>query len=375
MANATSLNVSIHMADMQTARVSASSSSANPQKRPKSRQRVNKPAPTLNVPDINEDAAERKRILNVLAQRRYRQRRRQKRVAASRQDDDSTSDESPQSGSVPGNTVSGTATAILQSPQHSASWPEGALSTTIPDLPLATNDISTPTTAQAPTHSEGVTTIPTSLLIQNIDTDPSLIFDFSASDSSQTRPPAGPPPTFTFPDTYLLPVPELKLLQAFMRLSSSLNCKSSLWDLTATSSFNDPSMTFNQKVLTSSFAPTVAQRTVPHHPIIDVLPWPSVRDRLIGVFSLPDDCRPPCAVGPLALVQLAYDMEDSAEGIRIWGHSPCNGSMWEVGQVLFQRWWFVFDRQVIEQSNRWRLLRGAPELRLGNQQTIEEITA
>lgn len=40
--------------------------------RPRTRQRVYKPPPPLEVPDIEEDAAERKRILNVLAQRRYR---------------------------------------------------------------------------------------------------------------------------------------------------------------------------------------------------------------------------------------------------------------------------------------------------------------
>lgn len=40
--------------------------------KPRTRQRVYKPAPPIPVPDINEDAAERKRVLNVLAQRRYR---------------------------------------------------------------------------------------------------------------------------------------------------------------------------------------------------------------------------------------------------------------------------------------------------------------
>jgi len=39
--------------------------------RPKTRQRVHKPPPVLDVPDINKDAGERKRVLNVLAQRRY----------------------------------------------------------------------------------------------------------------------------------------------------------------------------------------------------------------------------------------------------------------------------------------------------------------
>lgn len=38
---------------------------------PRTRQRVHKTPPALAVPDINEDAVERKRVLNVLAQRRY----------------------------------------------------------------------------------------------------------------------------------------------------------------------------------------------------------------------------------------------------------------------------------------------------------------
>ena len=41
--------------------------------KPRSRQRTYKPAPVLEVPDIEENASERKRILNVLAQRRYSQ--------------------------------------------------------------------------------------------------------------------------------------------------------------------------------------------------------------------------------------------------------------------------------------------------------------
>ena len=41
--------------------------------RSRTRQRIPKPAPALEVPDIDQDAAERKRVLNVLAQRRYRE--------------------------------------------------------------------------------------------------------------------------------------------------------------------------------------------------------------------------------------------------------------------------------------------------------------
>lgn len=41
--------------------------------KPRTRQRVYKAPPPLEVPDIDQDAAERKRVLNVLAQRRYRE--------------------------------------------------------------------------------------------------------------------------------------------------------------------------------------------------------------------------------------------------------------------------------------------------------------
>jgi len=39
---------------------------------PRTRQRKVKAPPELEVPDIQENAAERKRVLNILAQRRYR---------------------------------------------------------------------------------------------------------------------------------------------------------------------------------------------------------------------------------------------------------------------------------------------------------------
>jgi hypothetical protein len=48
-------------------------SSAQTYSRPTTRQRVVKEAPQLEVPDINDNKDERKRVLNVLAQRRYSQ--------------------------------------------------------------------------------------------------------------------------------------------------------------------------------------------------------------------------------------------------------------------------------------------------------------
>lgn len=58
--------------DMAIRRITPETQSSNSTYiRPRTRQRVYKQPPALNLPDINEDATERKRVLNVLAQRRY----------------------------------------------------------------------------------------------------------------------------------------------------------------------------------------------------------------------------------------------------------------------------------------------------------------
>lgn len=183
------------------------------------------------------------------------------------------------------------------------------------------------------------------------------------------------------PDSYFFPMTELSLMRAVMRISDRLGCTDAMWQIDGQSPFlesnkkkgsssSSPNMdisAINTKntiaLLPANWRPTRAQRFVPHHPALDILPWPSVREKLIGLFSLPLDERPPIAADPLALVHLIYDLEDSAEGLRIWGSDPYDPTCWEVGQLVFERWWFVFDRDIIEQSNRWRELRGASRLR------------
>ena len=161
-------------------------------------------------------------------------------------------------------------------------------------------------------------------------------------------------------DSYLLPMNELTVLRAIQRISERLNV-SSFWSLDASSPFATGATAPHS--LPPAWRPTTSQLVVPHHPIIDFLPWPGVRDRFLGVMSLPDEARPDGASGPLALVNFAYDAEDASEGLRIWGDDIYDPGSWEVGQVLFERWWFLFDREIIENSNRWRRLRGASALR------------
>lgn len=164
-------------------------------------------------------------------------------------------------------------------------------------------------------------------------------------------------------DSYLLPVNELTILRAILRISSRLGCDESFWQLEATSPFYAGTCPPTEQ-LPECWRPTPSQMLIAHHPFIDFLPWPGVRERMLAVMSLPPEARPPNASSPLALVEFAYDVEDSREGMRIWGDDVYDPGSWEVGQVLFERWWFIFDRDVIENSNRWRRLRGAAPLHM-----------
>lgn len=168
---------------------------------------------------------------------------------------------------------------------------------------------------------------------------------------------------FNFPDSFHLPILELTLLKAVMRIAERIGCGGGIWNLDCVSPFSNGTGTPADQ-LPAAWRPTASQVLVPHHPIFDFLPWPEVRDRIIDIMTLPDELRPPNAKGPLALVNFAYDIEDSAEGVRIYGGDPYEPGSWEVGQVLFERWWFLFDRHIVDNSNRWRRMRGAPPLLL-----------
>ena len=194
-------------------------------------------------------------------------------------------------------------------------------------------------------------------------TDPAALASASASGSSSLSTPMSA-------DSYLLPVAELQLLRAFLRVATRLNVGPSVWELTALSPFCLPASADPGALppppsdLPPSWRPTPGQLQIPHHPLFDLLPWPTARERIIRIMSLPESVRPAAAAGPLALVEFAYDMEDGAEGLRVWGADPCDPGGWEVGQKVFERWWFIFDRDIVEQSNRWRETRGAARLSL-----------
>lgn len=202
---------------------------------------------------------------------------------------------------------------------------------------------------------------------------------------------------FTFPDDHTIHIPPLTLLNAAVSVARRLKLSEIIWDLSSVSPFYEEKSTpssgqstpplincpSNPASITSSdtadssgseqkeylstlpthLQPTPTQRLIPHHPVLDLLPWPTVRDKFIQVFHLPVNLRPKTAQDPMGMLRLIYDMEDAGgEGINVHGQDPFQASGWEIGQVVFERWWWAFETDVIQTSNQARKKRGAKSL-------------
>ena len=382
-------------------------------------------APDLDVPDPGEDPAERKRVLNVLAQRRYRQRKKahlqELEAQAAKGDPEAAREDTLESYSAsPEENTRETLQVVDKGAQPSVDRPGDQdevpfepstyfQQMAFEDPQVYTTIVSDPGDDQvypATTTSDGSFTTydgglafpidvecfwDTSVLLSSLPSTPLSSTTNSSSNGSTTwslvvpaayaspRPvltdtgrQASPQPFvedmhYSFPDEAHLEMAELTLLRGCMAIAKRLNIQELIWSLTSTSPFTEPAMALAQfNHLPVNLQPTLVQMTVPHHPIIDMLPWPSVRDRMITILSQPPEVRPPGASSPMALLEFVYDIEDSAEGVRISGSDPYSHRNWEVGEKVFKSWWWIFDKDIIRRSNELRASRGAPMLGRGS---------
>ncbi|THH10252.1 hypothetical protein EW146_g8439 [Bondarzewia mesenterica] len=101
--------------------------------------------------------------------------------------------------------------------------------------------------------------------------------------------------------------------------------------------------------LPASLRPTLVQRTVPHESVIDRIPHPELRDRLIllrGSFNLVD-----C-------------IHDYALSVTVHGDDVLAHSNWEIGEKWLRQYGYLLEQNTLGICNRWRRERGQPELRL-----------
>ncbi|EXJ65739.1 uncharacterized protein A1O5_11267 [Cladophialophora psammophila CBS 110553] len=373
------------------------------------RGQIKRKAAPLAIPQPGENAAERKRVLNVLAQRRYRQRRKEHIKKLESQAADVNGDANVFYGQSPPLTTSlsvapcanGAQTEAGSEPWHSSfQQPDISFDDSTCEYPIKTagETASFPALpdAFAGYDAYSFTSIAaddealwdTSILLPSLPSTPLSPSKHTSSSESETWslapfPAATGSPgtgqttpqaqsifeqemTYAFPDEAHLEMIELTLLRGCMSIARRMKVEDIIWSLTSTSPFADSSTALAQfDHLPSNLQPTLTQMTIPHHPVIDLLPWPSARDRMIKVLSQPPKFRPPGAASPMVLLDFVYDLEDSAEGVRISGSDPFSEMNWEVGEKVFKSWWWILDRDIIKRSNELRASRGAPMLGSG----------
>lgn len=179
----------------------------------------------------------------------------------------------------------------------------------------------------------------------------------------------------TFPDDYHLAVPELDLLRASFEIATRLQSAERLWDMQAASVFQDPGHSQWACELPKNLQPTKTQLSLAHHPILDIIPWPSVRDKLIRMYNLPPNFWPrhPDDGSECSLIRLVYDME--AGGVRVWGADPASEESWEIEESLFAAWWWALDRKILLATNRRRTGRGQRPLQELSVQCLTNISS
>lgn len=176
-----------------------------------------------------------------------------------------------------------------------------------------------------------------------------------------------------FSDETYITVPGLSLIRAhsiIIQLIQRQGCNIDIWDPFSVSPFYQSTKSSIlppiDASLTENYRPTDLQKLVKHHPIFDLLPWPSARNKLIQVMSIPVSARPLRVQDDMQTVvmNMIYDMKDAGGGLRVWGQDPLNEKNWEVGQRFFELWWWALDSDIISNSNKLRQERGEDTLRL-----------
>ncbi|KAF7589224.1 hypothetical protein BBP40_004566 [Aspergillus hancockii] len=100
-----------------------------------------------------------------------------------------------------------------------------------------------------------------------------------------------------------------------------------LWADEAISIFNVPYAGFNEDSVPASLRPTALQRAAPHHPWLDVFPFPRMRDNLIYAGdSLDDDELCHDLLG-------FWDTRNTNATLLVWG-TPWDPRNWEVSEAF-----------------------------------------
>ncbi|KAJ0307916.1 hypothetical protein COL516b_003888 [Colletotrichum fioriniae] len=125
--------------------------------------------------------------------------------------------------------------------------------------------------------------------------------------------------------------------------------------------YQGPARPRSSKVLPPHLSPTALQRTVKHHPWLDLFPIPKMRDNILhGVQAGEIDEDELCNTLVCDLLDLDSPSKSS---LVIWGDAwDLNG--WELGPEFFRRWGGLVQGcpEVLVATNYWRQKRGVGKI-------------
>ncbi|OAF60856.2 hypothetical protein VC83_02734 [Pseudogymnoascus destructans] len=101
------------------------------------------------------------------------------------------------------------------------------------------------------------------------------------------------------------------------------------------------------------FRPTATQLTTTHYYGVDLLPSPTLRDRL-------------CRAGPDVSAAFLHEFDyllltpnmDEHQRLTIWGEEPYSEFSWEFSREMIERWGWLVGPSWAERANFWRTQRG-----------------
>jgi hypothetical protein len=126
----------------------------------------------------------------------------------------------------------------------------------------------------------------------------------------------------------------------------------------APSPFSNPSdRNHRHQTLPPALRPTKLQYEIPHHPWLDLIPIPGMRDNLIRAGDSYDDME---LCGDLVG---CFSESSNREGMIVWG-DPWDPSGWEVTESFLRHWgWTIRGcSELLASTNRWRQRRGEKSL-------------
>ena len=109
-----------------------------------------------------------------------------------------------------------------------------------------------------------------------------------------------------------------------------------------------------------SLHPTALQRAVPHHPWIDLFPFPKMRDNILQGI----------AAGFLDEDELCHDLleveeanQEETPALLIWGQS-WDAEGWEASVAFLKKWGWLArgSPELLKATNQWRTARGEKPL-------------